>query len=50
MSQFLLQAPGSQNTGAGTWYDIRFSGQPVETNTYRFDGIDGGSIICSRPW
>jgi hypothetical protein len=49
MSQFLLQAPGSQNTGAGTWYDIRFAGQPVETNTYRFDGIDGGSVISSVP-
>jgi hypothetical protein len=49
MSQFLLQAPGSQNTGAGTWYDIRFSGQPVETNAYRFDGIDGGSVISAVP-
>jgi hypothetical protein len=49
MSQFLLQAPGSQNTGAGTWYDIRFSGQPVEHNAYRFDGIDGGAVISAVP-
>ena len=25
MSQLMLQAPGSQNAGTGTWQDIRFS-------------------------
>src|SRR5262249_46229154 len=44
MSQLLLQAPGSNNSGAGTWYDIRFSGRSVEQNAYRYDGIDGGAI------
>ena len=29
MSQLLLQAPGSQNAGTGTWQDIRFSGRAV---------------------
>src|SRR5262245_27116167 len=32
MSQLLLQAPGSQNAGTGTWQDIRFSGRAVEQN------------------
>ena len=32
MSQLLLQAPGSQNAGTGTWQDIRFSGRAGEQN------------------
>jgi hypothetical protein len=35
MSQLLLQAPGSQNAGTGTWQDIRFSGRAVEQNVTR---------------
>jgi hypothetical protein len=35
MSQLLLQAPGSQNAGTGTWQDIRFSGRAVEQNVIR---------------
>ncbi|MEP7115945.1 MAG: carboxypeptidase-like regulatory domain-containing protein, partial [Acidobacteriota bacterium] len=27
MSQLMLQAPGSQNAGTGTWNDVRFSGR-----------------------
>jgi carboxypeptidase family protein len=49
MSQLLLQAPGSQNAGTGTWYDIRFSGRAVEENAVRYDGIDGGAIISAAP-
>jgi hypothetical protein len=49
MSQLMLQAPGSTNSGAGTWYDVRFSGRSVEQNAYRYDGIDGGAIISSVP-
>jgi hypothetical protein len=29
MSQLMLQAPGSQNSGTGTWQDNRFSGRAV---------------------
>ena len=39
MSQLMLQAPGSQNAGTGTWQDIRFSGRAVEQNAIRYDGI-----------
>ena len=35
MSQLMLQAPGSQNAGTGTWQDIRFSGRAVEQNAIR---------------
>jgi hypothetical protein len=49
MSQLMLQSPGSTNSGAGTWYDVRFSGRSVEQNAYRYDGIDGGAIISSVP-
>src|SRR5438093_13640923 len=41
MSQLMLQAPGAQNAGTGTWQDIRFSGRAVEQNAIRYDGIDG---------
>ena len=34
MSQLMLQAPGSQNAGTGTWQDIRFSGRAVEQNAH----------------
>ena len=49
MSQLLLQAPGSQNAGTGTWQDIRFSGAAVEQNVIRYDGIEGSAIIDAAP-
>lgn len=49
MSQLMLQAPGSQNAGAGTWQDIRFSGRAVEQNAIRYDGVEGSAIIDSAP-
>src|SRR2546423_110365 len=49
MSQLMLQAPGSQNSGTGTWQDIRFSGRAVEQNAIRYDGIDGSAIIDAAP-
>ena len=41
MSQLMLQAPGSQNAGTGTWGDIRFSGRAVEQNVIKYDGVEG---------
>src|SRR6266545_5650305 len=49
MSQLMLQAPGSQNAGTGTWQDIRFSGRAVEQNAIRYDGIEGSAIIDASP-
>jgi hypothetical protein len=49
MSQLLLQAPGSMNSGTGTWQDIRFSGRAVEQNVIRYDGVEGSAIIDSAP-
>ncbi len=49
MSQLLLQAPGSQNAGTGTWQDIRFSGRAVEQNVIRYDGVEGSAIIDAAP-
>ena len=49
MSQLMLQAPGSQNAGTGTWQDIRFSGRAVEENAIRYDGIEGSAIIDAAP-
>ncbi len=49
LSQFYLQAPGSVNTGSGTFGDIRFSGRAVEQNVIRFDGIEGTAIIDASP-
>src|SRR6185436_2096136 len=49
MSQLMLQAPGSVNTGTGTWQDVRFSGRAVEQNAIRYDGVEGSSIIDSAP-
>src|SRR5690349_5546315 len=49
MSQLMLQAPGSQNAGTGTWQDIRFSGRAVEQNAIRYDGIEGSAIIDAAP-
>src|SRR6266508_2152655 len=49
MSQLMLQAPGSQNAGTGTWQDIRFSGRAVEQNVIKYDGIEGSAIIDAAP-
>ena len=49
MSQLLLQAPGAQNAGTGTWQDIRFSGRANEQNVIKFDGIEGSAIIDASP-
>jgi hypothetical protein len=49
MSQLLLQAPGAQNAGDGTWQDIRFSGRANEQNVIKYDGIEGSAIIDASP-
>jgi hypothetical protein len=49
MSQLLLQAPGSQNAGTGTWQDIRFSGRAVSQNAIRYDGVEASAIIDAMP-
>ena len=49
MSQLMLQAPGSQNAGTGTWQDIRFSGRAVEQNVIKYDGVEGSAIIDAAP-
>ncbi len=49
LSQLYLQAPGSVNSGSGTYGDIRFSGRAVEQNIIRYDGIEGTAIIDTSP-
>ncbi len=49
LSQLYLQAPGSLNSGSGTFGDIRFSGRAVEQNAIRYDGVEGSSIIDAAP-
>src|SRR5678816_266594 len=49
MSQLLLQAPGSQNAGDGTWQDVRFSGRANEQNVIKYDGVEGSAIIDASP-
>ena len=49
LSQLYLQAPGSVNSGSGTFGDIRFSGRAVEQNVVRYDGVEGTAIIDSSP-
>src|SRR5436190_8389033 len=49
MSQLMLQAPGSQNAGTGTWNDVRFSGQANQQNVIKFDGVEGSAIIDASP-
>jgi hypothetical protein len=44
-----LQAPGSVNSGCGTFGDIRFSGRAVQQNVIRYDGIEGSAIIDASP-
>jgi hypothetical protein len=49
LSQLYLQAPGSVNSGSGTFSDIRFSGRAVQQNVVRYDGVEGTAIIDSSP-
>src|SRR3954466_6283989 len=49
MSQLMLQAPGSVNSGTGTWQGGRFSGRAIEQNAIRYDGVEGSSIIDAAP-
>ena len=49
MSQLMLQAPGSQNAGTGTWNDVRFSGRESNQNVVKFDGVEGSAIIDASP-
>ena len=49
MSQLYLQAPGSLNSGTGTFGDIRFSGRAVQQNVIRYDGVEGTAIIDASP-
>ncbi|HZM88192.1 MAG TPA: carboxypeptidase regulatory-like domain-containing protein [Blastocatellia bacterium] len=49
LSQLYLQAPGSLNSGSGTFGDIRFSGRAVEQNAIRYDGVEGSAIIDASP-
>lgn len=49
LSQLYLQAPGSVNTGSGTFADIRFSGRSNQQNLIRYDGIEGSAIIDANP-
>src|SRR5262249_53317607 len=49
LSQLYLQAPGSVNSGSGTFGDIRFSGRAVEQNVIRYDGVEGTAIIDASP-
>jgi Carboxypeptidase regulatory-like domain len=49
VSQLYLQAPGSVNSGSGTFGDIRFSGRATEQNIIRFDGIEATAIIDANP-
>jgi len=49
LSQLYLQAPGSVNSGAGTFGDIRFNGRANQQNVVRYDGIEGTAIIDASP-
>ena len=49
LSQLYLQAPGTVNSGSGTFSDIRFSGRAVQQNVIRYDGVEGSAIIDASP-
>lgn len=49
LSQLYLQAPGSLNSGSGTFGDIRFNGRAVEQNIIRYDGVEGTAVIDASP-
>src|SRR5207249_2664998 len=42
-------APGAVVNGAGTFFDVRFSGRANEQNAIRFDGVEGTSIVDASP-
>lgn len=49
LSHLYLQAPGSVNSGSGTFGDIRFSGRANQQNVIRYDGVEGTAIIDASP-
>ena len=51
LSQLALPPPpsGAQNTGAGTFVDLRFNGRANEQNAVRYDGVEGSAIISASP-
>jgi hypothetical protein len=49
VSQLYLQAPGSTNSGSGTFGSIRFAGRATEQNSIRYDGIEGTGTIDANP-
>ncbi|PYV12735.1 MAG: hypothetical protein DMG07_16530, partial [Acidobacteria bacterium] len=49
LSQLYLQAPGSVNTGSGTFWDIRFNGRSNEQNVIRYDGVEGTAVLDASP-
>lgn len=49
LSQLYLQAPGTVNSGSGSFSDIRFSGRAVQQNVVRYDGVEGTAIIDASP-
>jgi len=49
LSQLYLQAPGTSNSGTGTFGDIRFSGRAVQQNVVKYDGVEGSAIIDASP-
>src|SRR3712207_6192676 len=49
LSQLYLQAPGTVNSGSGTFGDIRFSGRAVQQNVVRYDGVEGSAVIDASP-
>ena len=49
LSQLYLQAPGTINSGTGTFGDIRFSGAANQQNIIRYDGVEGTGIIDASP-
>lgn len=49
LSQLYLQAPGTVNSGTGTFSDIRFSGRANQQNVIRYDGVEGTGIIDASP-
>ena len=49
LSQLYLQAPGTVNSGTGTFGDIRFSGRANQQNVIRYDGVEGTGIIDASP-
>jgi hypothetical protein len=48
MSQLMLQAPGSQNAGTGTWNDVRFSGRANQQNVIRYDGVEAIPLVAAE--